>query len=65
MFKNVLIIHEENTKKNYKHVVTLYVVDISLALHYFLWFSRLTQRIFWTINYFSSKVTRLVVFEAI
>ena len=32
-FKNSLIIHEENTKKNRKCVVSLYVIEISLALH--------------------------------
>jgi hypothetical protein len=28
-----LIIHEENTKKNHKRVVSLYVIEISLDLH--------------------------------
>ena len=28
-FKNSLIIHEENTKKNHKRVVSLYVTEIS------------------------------------
>jgi hypothetical protein len=32
-FKNALIIHEENTKKNHKRVVSLYVIEISLDLH--------------------------------
>ena len=32
-FKNSLIIHEENTKKNHKRVVSLYVIEISLDLH--------------------------------
>jgi hypothetical protein len=27
-FKNALIIHEENTKKNHKLVVSLYVIEI-------------------------------------
>jgi hypothetical protein len=27
------IIHEENTKKNYENVVSLYVIEISLDLH--------------------------------
>ena len=31
--KNSLIIHEENTKKNHKRVVCLYVIEISLDLH--------------------------------
>ena len=31
-FKNSLIIHEENTKKNHKRV-SLYVIEISLDLH--------------------------------
>jgi hypothetical protein len=31
-FKNS-IIHEENTKKNHKSVVSLYVIEISLDLH--------------------------------
>jgi hypothetical protein len=30
---NLLIIHEENTKKNHKLVVSLYVIEISLDLH--------------------------------
>ena len=33
MFKNSLIIHKENTKKNHKLVVSLYVIEISLDLH--------------------------------
>jgi hypothetical protein len=46
--KSFKIIHEENTKKNHKHVVFLYVIEISLDLHkLYLWFSRLTQHIFW------------------
>jgi hypothetical protein len=28
-----LIIHEENTNKNHKRVVSLYVIEISLDLH--------------------------------
>jgi hypothetical protein len=32
-FKNSLIIHDENTKKNHKRVVSLYVIKISLDLH--------------------------------
>ena len=32
-FKNSLIIHEENTNKNHKRVVSLYVIEISLDLH--------------------------------
>ena len=32
-FKNSLIIYEENTKKNHKRVVSLYVIEISLDLH--------------------------------
>jgi hypothetical protein len=32
-FKNSLIIHEENTKKNHKRVVSLYVDKDSLHLH--------------------------------
>ena len=32
-FKNSLIIHEENTKKNHKRVVSFYVIEISLDLH--------------------------------
>jgi phosphotransferase system HPr-like phosphotransfer protein len=31
----ILIIHEENSKKNLKRVVSLYVIDISLDLHKF------------------------------
>ena len=34
-FKNSLIIHEENMKKNLKLVVSLYVIEISLDLHKF------------------------------
>ena len=33
LFKKLLIIHEENTKKNHKRVVSLYVIEISLDLH--------------------------------
>jgi hypothetical protein len=32
-FKNSLIILEENTKKNLKRVVSLYVIEISLDFH--------------------------------
>ena len=32
-FKNALIIHKENTKKNHKRVVSLYVIEISLDLY--------------------------------
>jgi hypothetical protein len=32
-FKNTLIIHEENTKKNHKRVVYLYMIEISLDIH--------------------------------
>jgi hypothetical protein len=32
-FKNSLIINEENTKKNHKRVVSLYVIEISVDLH--------------------------------
>jgi hypothetical protein len=28
-----LIIHEENTKKNHKRVISLYVIEISVELH--------------------------------
>ena len=31
--KNSLIIHEENTKKNHKRVVSVYVIQIHLDLH--------------------------------
>ena len=31
--KNSLIIHEENTKKNHKHVVSVYVIQIHVDLH--------------------------------
>jgi hypothetical protein len=30
IFKRSLIIHEENTKKNHKRVVSLHVIEISL-----------------------------------
>jgi hypothetical protein len=46
-FKNSLIIHEENTKKNHKRVVSVYVIQIHVDLHKLkLWFSRLRQRLF-------------------
>jgi hypothetical protein len=34
-FKNSFMIHdhEENTKKNHKRVISLYVIEISLDLH--------------------------------
>jgi Zn-finger protein len=32
-FQNSLIIHEENTKKNHKLVVSLYVIEIPFDLH--------------------------------
>jgi hypothetical protein len=32
-FKNSLIIHEENTKKNHKRVVSVYVIQIHVDLH--------------------------------
>jgi hypothetical protein len=31
--KNSLIIHEENTKKNHKRVVSVYVIQIQVDLH--------------------------------
>jgi hypothetical protein len=31
--KNSLIIHEENTKKNHKRVVSVYVIQIHVDLH--------------------------------
>jgi hypothetical protein len=31
--KNSLIIHEENTKKNHKRVVSVYVIQIHFDLH--------------------------------
>jgi hypothetical protein len=31
--KNTLIIHEENTKKNHKRVVSVYVIQIHVDLH--------------------------------
>jgi hypothetical protein len=31
--KNSLIIHEENTKKNHKRVVSVYVIQIHADLH--------------------------------
>ena len=33
LFKNSLIIHEENTKKNHKRVVSVYVIQIHVDLH--------------------------------
>jgi hypothetical protein len=33
MLKNSLIIHEENTKKNHKRVVSVYVIQIHVDLH--------------------------------
>jgi hypothetical protein len=33
VFKTYLIIHEENTKKNHKRVVSSYMIEISLDLH--------------------------------
>ena len=31
--KNSLIIHEENTKKNHKRIVSVYVIQIHVDLH--------------------------------
>ena len=33
ILKNSLIIHEENTKKNHKPVVSVYVIQIHVDLH--------------------------------
>jgi hypothetical protein len=33
ILKNSLIIHEENTKKNHKRVVSVYVIQIHVDLH--------------------------------
>jgi hypothetical protein len=33
LLKNSLIIHEENTKKNHKRVVSVYVIQIHVDLH--------------------------------
>ena len=33
LFKKLLIIHEENTKKNHKRVVSEYVIQIHVDLH--------------------------------
>jgi hypothetical protein len=33
LLKNSLIIHEENTKKNRKRVVSVYVIQIHVDLH--------------------------------
>ena len=33
LLKNSLIIHEENTKKNHKRVVSVYVIQIHVVLH--------------------------------
>ena len=33
VLKNSLIIHEENTKKNHKRVVSVYVIQVHVDLH--------------------------------
>jgi hypothetical protein len=33
ILKNSFIIHEENTKKNHKRVVSVYVIQIHVDLH--------------------------------
>jgi hypothetical protein len=33
LLKNSLIIHEENTKKNHKRVVSVYMIQIHVDLH--------------------------------
>ena len=33
LLKNSVIIHEENTKKNHKRVVSVYVIQIHVDLH--------------------------------
>ena len=61
-----LVIHEENTKKNHKCVVSLYVIEISLDLHLFNFnFDFLDlQKVFFE-NYFANELTGSIVFEAI
>ena len=48
---NLLIIDEENTKKNHKRVVSLYVIEISLDLH------KLLSLIFSTYTTYFLKIT--------
>ena len=53
-FKNSLIIHEENTKKNHKRVVSLYVIEIFLDF--------LDLHIVFFENYFANELTISIVF---
>jgi hypothetical protein len=44
--KNSLIIHEENTKKNHKRVVSVYVIQIHVDLHKLYEFESLNDESF-------------------
>ena len=64
--KKALIIHEENTKKNHKRVVSLYVIEISLDLHELNFnFDFLHLHNVFFDNYFANELTRSIVFEAV
>jgi hypothetical protein len=53
-FKNSLVIHEENIKKNHKRVVSLYVIEISRDLHELYPFDFLDLHNVFFENYFAN-----------
>jgi hypothetical protein len=55
-FENSLIIHEENTKKNHKRVVSSYVIEISLDLINFNFDFLDLHNVFFE-NYFANELT--------
>jgi hypothetical protein len=60
----LLITHEENTKKNHKRVVSLYVIEIPLICINFNFDFLDLHNVFFE-NYFVNELTRSNVFEAI
>ena len=67
MYIQKSIMHEENTKKNHKRVVsllnTLYVIEISLDLYIIFNFDFLYLHNVFFKNYFANELTRSIVFE--
>ena len=67
MYIQKSIMHEENTKKNHKPVVsllnTLYVIEISLDLYIIFNFDFLYLHNVFFENYFANELTRSIVFE--
>ena len=56
--------YNENTKKNHKCVVSLYVIVIPLDLNNFNFDFLDLHNVFFE-NYFTNELTRSIVFEAI